>query len=229
MPVSSIADYTFTMSSIGPTYAYNSFDNPFDTMRGSRLSMSAAYAGGPLGGSIHLLKPTINATHFFKLSRRSSFSVNAELGYIFPLNKDCSHTYAERDETGKTLCVPEVERFTVGGEFSVRGFQTGTLGPFETLGGRSGPVGAYAMQVYNADYIFKINDPLRFVVWADAGVGYGYKANFDPAKLRYSTGVELRIFLPVFQFPLRFIYAFNPQKQKGDFFQGFQFTIGSGY
>ena len=227
--VSSIADYTFTMSSVGPTYAYNSFDNPFDTMRGSRLSMSVAYAGGPLGGSIHLLKPTINGTHFFKLSRRSSFSVNAELGYIFPLSKDCSQSYAERDATGKTLCVPEVERFTVGGEFSVRGFQTGTLGPFEVLGGRSGPVGAYAMQVYNADYIFKINDPLRFVVWADAGIGYGYKANFDPSKLRYSTGVEMRIFLPVFQFPLRFIYAFNPQKKKGDFFQGFQFTIGSGY
>jgi outer membrane protein assembly factor BamA len=85
------------------------------------------------------------------------------------------------------------------------------------------------MQVYNFDYIYKINDPLRFVVFADAGVGYGHKQQFDPSKLRFSTGVELRIFLPVFQFPLRFIYAFNPQKKPGDFFNGFQFTIGSGY
>ena len=198
-------------------------------MRGWRLTMGVAYAGGPLGGSVHMLKPSVNATHFFKLSRRSSVAVNAEAGYILPLSKDCSHTYVERDATGKTLCVPEVERFTVGGEFSVRGFQTGTLGPFETLAGRSGPVGAYAMQVYNVDYIFKINDPLRFVVWGDAGVGYGYKEPFSFGKLRYSTGVELRIFLPVFQFPLRFIYAFNPQRKPGDQFQGFQFTIGSGY
>ena len=229
IPVSTIADYTFTMSSVGPSYNYNSFDNPFDTMRGSRLSLSAAYAGGPLGGSIHLVKPVVNATHFFKLSRRSSIAINGEAGYIYPINKNCSNSYTQRDETGKALCVPEVERFTVGGEFSVRGFQTGTLGPFETLGGRSGPVGAYAMQVYNFDYITKINDPLRFVVWADAGYGYGYKQALNFSKLRYSTGVELRIFLPVFQFPLRFIYAFNPQKQKGDHFSGFQFTIGSGY
>ncbi len=85
------------------------------------------------------------------------------------------------------------------------------------------------MQVYNLDYIFKINDPLRFVVWADAGIGYAYKQPMDFSKLRYSTGVEFRIFLPVFQFPLRFIYAVNPHKQKGDYFQSFQFTIGNGY
>jgi outer membrane protein insertion porin family len=229
IPVSTVADYTFTMSSVGPSYSFNSFDNPFDTMRGSRLTLSAAYAGGPLGGSIHLLKPVANATHFFRLGRKSSIAVNGEWGYILPINKDCSHTYQERNDTGKALCVPEVERFTVGGEFSVRGFQTGTLGPEETLGGNTGPVGAYAMQVYNVDYIYKINDPLRFVVWADAGYGYAYKQAYDFTKLRFSTGLEFRIFLPVFQFPLRFIYAFNPQKKPGDHFQSFQFTIGSGY
>jgi outer membrane protein insertion porin family len=229
VPVATVADYTFTMSSIGPTYSYNSFDNPFDTMRGSRLNLGVGYAGGPLGGTIHMLKPTIYATHFFKLSRKSSISINGEAGYIVPLSKNCSHDYTERDQTGKSLCIPEVERFTVGGEFSVRGFQLGTLGPFETQAGRRGPVGGYSFHVYNAEYIYKINDPLRFVAFADAGIAYAYKERFDYSKLRYSTGVELRIFLPVFQFPLRFIYAFNPQKKPGDFFSGFQFTIGSGY
>jgi outer membrane protein insertion porin family len=163
------------------------------------------------------------------MSRRSSFSFNVEGGYIFPLSKDCAHSYTERDQTGRTLCVPEVERFTVGGEFSVRGFETNTLGPFETQAGRTGPVGAYAYHAYNFEYIFRINDPLRLVLFADAGRGYGYKERFDFGKLRYSTGAELRIFLPVFQFPLRFIYAFNPSKQPGDFFQSVQFTIGNTY
>ncbi|HSP35662.1 MAG TPA: outer membrane protein assembly factor BamA [Thermoanaerobaculia bacterium] len=229
VPVATIADYSFLVSSVGPTYQYNSFDNPFDTTRGSRLMFGAAYSGGPLGGTIHMLKPTITAGRYFRLSRRSSFSVNAEAGYIFPFSKDCSFTYNERDTTGRQLCIPEIERFTVGGEFSVRGFQTGTLGPFETQAGRSVPVGAYSMQVYNFDYIFKINDPLRFVLWADVGKGYAYKEPMSFSKLRYTTGVEFRIFLPVFQFPLRFIYAFNPQKKPGDYFQSFQFTIGSGY
>jgi len=39
----------------------------------------------------------------------------------------------------------------------------------------------------------------------------------------------MRVFLPVFQFPLRFIYAINPRPQKGDQFEGFQFTIGNTY
>jgi outer membrane protein assembly factor BamA len=37
----------------------------------------------------------------------------------------------------------------------------------------------------------------------------------------------MRIFLPVFQFPLRFIYAINPAPEDGDDFEGFQFTIGN--
>ena len=41
--------------------------------------------------------------------------------------------------------------------------------------------------------------------------------------------MELRLFLPVFQFPIRFIYAYNLQKQKGDKFEGFQFTVGNTY
>src|SRR5688572_4149587 len=227
IPIATIADYTFTMSSIVPTYRFDSRDNPYDTMRGSRFFASVAYSGGPLGGSIELLKPSLTVSRFFRLSRRSAFSVNVEAGYIHPLATDCSHTYADREETQRALCIPEVERFTVGGEYSVRGFETGTLGPFETYAGRTYPVGGYKHHTYNVEYIYRVNDPLRLVLFADAGKAYGYGQNLDFSSLRYAVGAELRIFLPVFQFPLRFIYAFNPDKQPGDFFQGFQFTIGN--
>ena len=65
---------------------------------------------------------------------------------------------------------------------------------------------------------------------------YGYREDFDFGKLRYSVGAEMRVFLPVFQFPLRFIYAINPaegrrlRRRPGadcDDFEGFQFTIGN--
>ena len=227
VPISTVADYTFTMSSIVPAYRYDSRDNPYDPMRGSRISASVAYSGGPLGGTIELLKPQLTLSRFFRVSRRSAFSVNVEGGYIHPLATNCSHSYAERDSSGLTLCVPEVERFTVGGEYSVRGFETGTLGPFETLNNFSGPVGGYKFHTYNFEYIYRINDPLRFVLFADAGKAYGYREKIDFGSLRYAVGAELRIFLPVFQFPLRFIYAMNPDKQPGDYFQGFQFTIGN--
>ncbi|HUP48925.1 MAG TPA: outer membrane protein assembly factor BamA [Thermoanaerobaculia bacterium] len=227
VPISAISDYTFTMSSVVPAYRYDSRDNPFDPIRGSRINASVAYSGGPLGGTIELLKPRVTLSRFFRMTRRSAFSVNLEGGYIHPLTGGCSHSYAEREETGQTLCVPEVERFTVGGEYSVRGFELGTLGPFEIYLGESRPVGGYKYHTYNFEYIYRLNDPLRLVLFADAGKAYGYRENIDFSSLRYSVGAELRIFLPVFQFPLRFIYAMNPDKRPGDFFQGFQFTIGN--
>lgn len=229
VPLPSITDFVYTTSSLNPSYRYDSRDNPFDTTRGARLSLSLGFSGGPLGGTINLLKPQLSATKFQRLSRKTSLSVNLEGGYIFPLkDEDCVHIYAERSATVPDLCVPIGERFLVGGEFSVRGFQYGTLGPYENIPGQGiRPVGGYKYSVLNAEYIYRVNDPIRLVLFTDTGYAFGYKENFDLAKLRYTFGAEMRIFLPVFQFPLRFIYAFNPAPKDGDDFTGFQFTVGN--
>jgi outer membrane protein insertion porin family len=227
VPISDVQDFVFTQSSIAPTYRYDSRDNPYDSARGMRFNVGAQYSGGALGGSIDMLKPTIGLTKFFRLSRRTSLSVNVEGGWIVPLRDDCSNSYEERTATGLALCVPEQDRFIVGGEYSVRGFEYGTLGPFETLSGGRGPVGGYKYHVYNFEHITRLNEPLRLVLFGDAGYAYAHEENFDFSKLRYSAGVELRIFLPVFQFPLRFIYAINLQEKPEDEFTAFSFTIGN--
>jgi outer membrane protein insertion porin family len=229
IPISDIADFTFTTSSIIPSYHYDSRDNPFDTTRGSRISVAAAYSGGPLGGTIHELKPTLGMTKFFHLSRKTSVSLNFDGGYIFPLDKNCVNSLTDQQATGKNLCVPESERFFVGGEYSVRGFQYGQLGPREEFNGVTRNAGGYKYGVFNAEWIMKLNDPLRLVFFADGGYSWAHQERIDPSQIRYSVGGELRIFLPVFQFPLRFIYAINPRPKKGDNFEGFQFTIGNTY
>lgn len=228
LPMPLISDLKFITSTIVPSYRYDSRDNPFDTTRGSRLSLSLAYAGGPLGGSVEMFKPTIGATRFFRLSRRSSFSANVEAGYIFSFRDDCAHRYDELSSEVPDLCVPTSDRFLVGGEFSVRGFQYGTIGPYEDFPGRGlRPAGGYSYHTYNFEYLYRVNDPIRLVLFADAGRAYGYQETIDFSQLRYSFGAELRLFLPVFQFPLRFIYAINPQEKELDEFEGFQFTIGN--
>jgi outer membrane protein insertion porin family len=229
VPIAEVADTKYTYSSIGPAYNYDSRDNPFDTTRGFKLGLAANFAGGPLGGSIHAIRPTLNVTKFFKLSRRTSFSVNADLGYLKPLDDDCAITLDEINETTTRLCVPRGQRFFVGGEYSIRGFEFGTIGPKETYLGNTTVAGGYKQMVFNSEYLIRINDPMRLVFFGDAGYAYGYREKIDLAKLRYSTGIELRLFLPVFQFPIRFIYAINPRPQDGDKFQGFQFTVGNTY
>jgi outer membrane protein insertion porin family len=231
VPISDISDLTYTSSSIGPSYSFDSRDNPFDTTRGGRVNLGLTFSGGPLGGTIHAFRPTLAMTKFFKLSRKSAFSVNVDLGYLKPLDygKGCALTYDDYVDQNSKLCVPKGQRFFVGGEYSVRGFDYGTLGPTETFGGVQQIAGGYKQMFFNSEYIYRINDPLRLVFFADGGYAYGYRDNIDLTKLRYSTGAELRIFLPVFQFPIRFIYAINPASKPGDKFKTFNFTIGNTY
>jgi outer membrane protein insertion porin family len=229
VPIADVSDFNFTQSSIGPSYSYDSRDNPFDTTRGRRINLGLSYAGGPLGGTIHVFRPTLDYTQFIRLNRRNSISFNTNLGYIMPLSKNCANTLDEAPQHNNQLCVPKGQRFLVGGEYTVRGFEFGTLGPTETFAGSTQIAGGYKQIVANAEYIVRVNDPMRFVLFADTGWAYGYHDKIQLSKLRYSTGMELRLFLPVFQFPIRFIYAFNPRSRDGDRFQGFQFTIGNTY
>ena len=229
VPLPEISDEKFTTSAFVPSYRYDSRDNPFDTMRGMKTSLSVSYAGGPLGGDISLLKPVLNFAIFRPMTRRSSVNFNLETGQIFPQGdaSDCANTIAGLTQEITRLCIPRSERFFVGGEYSVRGFRSHTIGPKETVQGRAINVGGHKYSVFNVEYVYKVNDPLRFVLFADAGNAFGYEDDWDLSTLRYAMGAELRIFLPVFQFPLRFIYAFNPDKREGDDFQAFQFSIGN--
>src|SRR6185436_570461 len=149
--ISQILD--FTTSTIVPSYRYDSRDHPFDPTRGSRISLAVAYAGGPLGGTVEMLKPTVGLTRMFKLSRKTSLSFNAEAGYIKPFRDNCAYSYEELTKDITQLCVQDRDRFIVGGEFSVRGFQYGTLGPYEVFGGEPRPRGGYKYHVYNFEYI----------------------------------------------------------------------------
>lgn len=233
VPLPRIQDLEFTTSAIAPTYRYDSRDNPFDTTRGSRGTLALSYVGGPLGGTIDIFKPVLNASHFRRLSRKSTLAFNLEAGQIFPQKEDsCVHFFSELDARDDNplndqLCVPQSERFYVGGYQSLRGFKAYSVGPEEDINGRSTVVGGYKYNVFNVEYIYRVNDPLRVVLYGDAGNSYGYQQDWDISDLRYSFGVELRMFLPVFQFPLRFIYAFNPDERPDDDFETFSFSIGN--
>jgi outer membrane protein insertion porin family len=232
IPLPTVSDEQFTTSAFVPSYRYDSRDNPFDTFQGRKASVSLSYSGGPLGGTINIFKPQVNFTQFRRLSRKSALSFNVEAGYILPQKDECVHKLADlnisdENDLNDELCVPRSERFFAGGEYSVRGFRSYSLGPRERFQGRDVVVGGYSFSTFNLEYVYRINDPLRFVLFADAGQAFDYKQEFDFNLMRYSAGAEMRIFLPVFQFPLRFIYAFNPDKQEGDEFQTFQFSIGN--
>jgi outer membrane protein insertion porin family len=154
--------------------------------------------------------------------------VNLELGYVAP--------FAGGD-------IPIFERFQIGGESSLRGFRTGSVLPLgdddQVFTDDTGRIlGGDKYFILNAEYVFASIGPAKLLVFGDAGNAYHESQSIDFSKIRTSVGAELRIFLPIFQAPLRFIYSWNlDPKEPIDQFgfpinrlkerrSGFDFSIG---
>jgi outer membrane protein insertion porin family len=122
--------------------------------------------------------------------------------------------------------VPFYERFYLGGPYSVRGFDTYSLGPRDANGN---PLGGVTKLQFNTEVLFPMpgskSESIRGAVFSDAGWVYGSSQEIEPDKLRASVGVGFRWFSPMG--PLRFDYAWPVVRESQDRIQRFQFTIGT--
>ncbi|HXU47254.1 MAG TPA: outer membrane protein assembly factor BamA [Thermoanaerobaculia bacterium] len=211
-------------SSIRPNFLYDSRDNPFEPLRGTKLSLGVEYAGGPLGGDNHFLRPEVGFSFFRPISSgtvRTVFAANVEAGLIHNL---------------ENFPVAFNILYRLGGDNSVRGFPFGTI---LARGKDGGALVSSDLIVLGGDRYFQGNleyqvllgGPFRVLGFLDAGNVWNsdFGAPVDFHSLRMTTGLELRVLLPVFGAPLRFIYAYNLDKKPDDRFQRFQFSIGTSF
>lgn len=207
-------------SSLRPVWAFNSIDNRFEPTRGMRLSLSAQYSGGFLGGQNNFVKPETRFTFYKPLGKypvHNVIGINLEAGYLRPFGDGIRSA---------------LEYYWLGGERSIRGHATRSILPRRADGSlfrdRFGVVlGGDRYLQANLEYHLLAGGPFRFLVWTDLGQTWAPDQSIDLANLRWTAGLELRILVPVFGAPLRFIYAFNLDDQPYDQFESFQFSIGS--
>ena len=230
VPPDKFTAVTGRTSGFTPGYRYDSRNDPFDPNRGFRLYGTVQLAGSFLGGTNTFVKPLVGVSRYFDIGipRHAYFAFNLEGGWISPFG-------------GKTI--PIFERFQLGGEQSLRGFRAGTVLPLQknnqVFTDESGRIlGGDKFFVLNLEYVFASVGPAKLLAFGDIGNTYHESQRFDLSRVRSSTGLELRIFLPIFQAPLRFIYSFNldpktPIDQFGfpitslkDRRSGFDFSIG---
>ncbi len=226
-PPSAFADYVGRTSAVAPGYRYDSRNDPFDPTRGRRFGLSLMVAGGPLGGDFSYVKPVGNATIYYNVNRKSHLAVNVEGGLVRPYD-------------GKTI--PIFERFRIGGDRSVRAFQYGSIYPLDDndqafFNDQGALLGGDKYLVVNLEAVYYVAGPLKLVLFFDAGNAWLEGQSLNPLKMRASAGAELRMFLPIFQAPLRFIYGINldPKVIKGqngtpllqEKSSDFQFSIGT--
>jgi outer membrane protein insertion porin family len=199
----------FTQSSITPSIVHNTVDNPFAPRRGKRLSASYEYAGGPLGGSNRFIKPEFEGVLYVPVTGRTALGLRAQAGRIW--------NYGESD-------LPYYQRYFLGGETQIRGYDVRTVGPLNSNGV---PIGGNKFVLFNAEYYYDILPQVRALAFHDAGQAYSETQTIDFRQLRTSSGFELRITMPMINVPFRLIYAWNLYRDESQPARGFRFAVGT--
>ena len=225
-PVSSFNPFffgqgTFKTSSIRPFIVSNTVNNPFNASRGRRLLGSFELAGGPLGGTLDYWKATGTVTWYIP-TVITGRGVGAAISQILAINVEMRYAGVY----GGLETLPIFERFFLGGSNSIRGTRLRSVGPVDQFGNILG--GDRALQ-YNLEYIFQIAAPLRLAIFHDAGQAWAPDAGLKLTDLRKTAGVEFRVFMPMFNVPFRFFWAYNfdPRPEFGEEKSTFEFAIGS--
>jgi outer membrane protein insertion porin family len=198
-------------SSISPSFVRNTVDNPYLPRSGSRYTASFQYVGGFLGGTVNYIRPSLELVRYQPVGRRMALGVRGEIGYI--------HPFAE------TKVLPYYQRYFLGGETQIRGYNIRTVAPYDPVTKTS--IGGNKMLLFNAEYYFDVFGPLRLLLFFDAGQAYTDRERFYWQTMSTSTGVEARFTMPVLNVPFRLIYAWNPNR---DFYQpdhAFKFAVGT--
>jgi outer membrane protein insertion porin family len=79
------------------------------------------------------------------------------------------------------------------------------------------------------EYVIPVGQPMELALFFDAGNTFLDDVAFDLGSVRMSAGVEARLFLPVFQFPLRLIYGQIIDPREGEDSSAFTFSIGRSF
>ena len=186
-------DSARTISKVTPSFRLNTVDHPIFPTTGKSYSLSLELAG--FGGNTKFYKPIAEAIWYLKHAPRLSFGFRARAEYIEPL--------------GNTDVLPIFNLLTMGGEFSLRGFDIRSIGPSDPdLFGLV--IGGNKSLLFNAEYLISIANPVRVILFYDAGQVADFGQQFAMNQFKSSTGVELRFFMPVLNVPFRLIYAWNP-------------------
>jgi len=200
----------YNMSSIEPLLYRSTVDSPLTPTQGTMYSLSFKFAGSFLGGEVSLYRPRIEFTRFQPFIANHVIGVHLEYQYVKAI---------------KGSQVPFWEKFYLGGERSVRGYEIYTIGPRNE---NNTVIGGDKSLVLNAEYIIPVGGPLNVILFYDLGNAIRSTERFSLKGMYTSGGLEARIFVPALRVPFRLIFAYNNKKVYADESNfAFRFAVGT--
>lgn len=187
-------------------------DKLFNTNSGSRNSVSVQYAGGLFGGEAEYTKLEGSTDWYYPLPLSTVVRTRLSAGKAF------------ENEDGK---LPVYDNFYLGGMSSIRGFKSSSISPINPINDEK--YGGDKMWFANLELYFPlVNDAgLRGLVFTDFGNVYAEDDSWDFGTMKKATGLGLNWLSPVG--PLRLVWGYNLDSQKGDEDAQWDFAMGGNF
>lgn len=149
-------------SRISPYISYNSLNSYLDPTRGESITVNFQLSGGILGGDVSVFSPTVDFKYF-----RPIFKRNSDKPHVIGMHFLGQHALAfgKRFNSNSLAFVggvPIYERFFLGGEYDIRGYNVRSISPVTRIDN----------YLSTQNVVAKITDPTDSTKLIDAPAGY---------------------------------------------------------
>jgi len=186
-----------TVSRISPSWVFNTVNQPIFPTQGTRYTVGLDIAG--IGGNTSYLQGRLEGIWYRPVNRRMSIGMRAQARYIRP--------------RGETTVLPIFEKYFLGGEYDVRGFDLRTISPRDPATGLIS--GGNKSLVFNAEYSLDIASPIRVLAFFDAGqvqdIGQPFRWK-NPIEVRRTPGSVIPVLTDPFAFSVLTPTLVDPPK-----------------
>lgn len=204
-----------TVSAASLAFSYDSVDNPRDAYNGFRSLGSLEVAG--IGGNYDFVALNYINTLYHQLYACGVLKLRADFRFIVPFGRTRATT------------LPLNERIFMGGETTVRGYRSYSIGPqYIGLNGEpSGdPRGGVSSMLFSVEYNHKFHRCFHGFVFFDAA--YNTLHVWSVAPFRTSVGIGIR-FEVLQQVPIMIGYGWPLNPERPTDVQRFFFALGAAF
>jgi len=130
------AQPSITTSRITPTFVYDTRNASIDPTEGRQVTLSLAFAG--VGGDVRTYQPTASLTQYYPVRRKRSenpevFGFRLVAGHVASFGVTDKIREAQAASLSFIGGVPIYERFFLGDEFTIRGYNVRSISPIVPL------------------------------------------------------------------------------------------------